>query len=688
MWRLLIVLFYLGYSTACFAVTGKEFLQELAQTEMAANTIQKRIGQIVSLGSRNLENENLKKQIFQYFGHCKLDNNFRKKIEEVQGLITHMGSPAIPLSATFSEDPFATTEAISSISFCSYLTKIPVLMKLRDKISTIVPKECTEITTTSSNLKEGKPEGEEDSQSRIFEGQFRWGFIKDMETIFSNFNSYQGYLNDVDQYLFSFLKTEDRNHAWDEYRVSLNFRKLFLQERQQIRNVYNILKRIDIEKFEINEDYKNQLRFKFEAMKTILEDYLKNFNLGRKANPKKFFVQNTDRELTKGPNYYEFENTYFLIDHFYQTVMDPLGGTFDKEDQSEVFLSEEEKIKNTPIFKKMFEEEIKEEVVKIKEEKCEKEKRPATQQGIKKEQTVRLNRKLKRQLREEEERQKQREEAKEQERKRMLEEEEKEEKEKNETQANEKGLEILSHQDGVLPSIPDTLCQQTALKTLEKWWKEGAEKEKGTEEEEEKLDVSPHQNESSSSVLGSFSEESSLSVPQKFLEDTSPFEACSHWLRNIMNETSSQTGEFCGIFQKAYSLLAQLQKNNFLLDNIQQTTSELALRLREIQKEKTQKTTTPLFCKVPKNYEADLVFFLETPVKYLKGIRFCFVRRLLEGLGGTVDPSHSGSRIHVSLNNKETSIHLHDSVNGELEGGRISSLRQFIIDAGFVPANK
>ncbi len=74
---------------------------------------------------------------------------------------------------------------------------------------------------------------------------------------------------------------------------------------------------------------------------------------------------------------------------------------------------------------------------------------------------------------------------------------------------------------------------------------------------------------------------------------------------------------------------------------------------------------------------------METPITYLhNNLRFGVITRLVKGLGGTIDPSRNESRISLTLNKITTSIHLHDANNGILEGGRISSLRKFLIEAG------
>lgn len=74
---------------------------------------------------------------------------------------------------------------------------------------------------------------------------------------------------------------------------------------------------------------------------------------------------------------------------------------------------------------------------------------------------------------------------------------------------------------------------------------------------------------------------------------------------------------------------------------------------------------------------------METPLSYLKGLRFRIVETFFNALGIKIDKKAAGSRIHFSFRDHETSIHLHDKHNGEIDGGRISSLRKFLIDCGF-----
>jgi hypothetical protein len=118
-----------------------------------------------------------------------------------------------------------------------------------------------------------------------------------------------------------------------------------------------------------------------------------------------------------------------------------------------------------------------------------------------------------------------------------------------------------------------------------------------------------------------------------------------------------------------------------LIEQAQQATASLAAKLQLFEKSSVIK---PLFYKVAASSESDFLYFMETPLCYLKSLRFGFVNALFEKLGIKVDKEMAGSRIHFSFKHNKTSIHLHDKHNGELEGGRISSLRKLLIDCRFM----
>jgi hypothetical protein len=156
------------------------------------------------------------------------------------------------------------------------------------------------------------------------------------------------------------------------------------------------------------------------------------------------------------------------------------------------------------------------------------------------------------------------------------------------------------------------------------------------------------------------------------------------WLADIIRETQSNDDNF-GIFHKALRLSSLLTHHPELLEQTQEATASLAIRL---QRYKDQSSLERFSHAIPEKLESSFLNFMTTPLCYLKNIRFGFVNNLLENLGVKIDKSMAGSRIGFSFIDKvgrhHTSIHLHDKENGELDGGRISALRKFLIDCGFM----
>ena len=189
------------------------------------------------------------------------------------------------------------------------------------------------------------------------------------------------------------------------------------------------------------------------------------------------------------------------------------------------------------------------------------------------------------------------------------------------------------------------------------------------------------------SQLTSSSSTSSTSSPHDPITRQEELENVSFvkkWLADIIKASQSNNGAF-GVFQKAWGLASMIEKNPDLLEQIQEATAGLATRLQMLEQ---SSLIHPLSHKIPQNLESDFLYFMDTPIRYLKGLRFGLVSTLFENLDIKINRSMAGSRIHFSFRDKqghyETSIHLHDKHNGELDGGRISSLRKFLIDCGFV----
>ncbi|MBX9785731.1 MAG: hypothetical protein K2Y08_00180 [Alphaproteobacteria bacterium] len=184
----------------------------------------------------------------------------------------------------------------------------------------------------------------------------------------------------------------------------------------------------------------------------------------------------------------------------------------------------------------------------------------------------------------------------------------------------------------------------------------------------------------SPSVASGFCDASSSSCEAETRESVSEnISFVDQWLTDIINTSYSKNNAFM-IFQKAIRLKSQLAKNHDLLEQTQEAAASLAISLQGL------KTVGPSRCsshKVPQKLESFFYYLMESPISCLKGLRFRRIETFFNILGIKIDKGAAGSRIHFSFRDHETSIHLHDKHNGELDGGRISSLRKFLIDCGF-----
>ncbi|MEB3701499.1 hypothetical protein Bealeia1_00561 [Candidatus Bealeia paramacronuclearis] len=168
-------------------------------------------------------------------------------------------------------------------------------------------------------------------------------------------------------------------------------------------------------------------------------------------------------------------------------------------------------------------------------------------------------------------------------------------------------------------------------------------------------------------------------------EESDPIKDINNWLQQIIDQAANVNGaEMFTISSKSKNLMRVLKKSPNLLEQIQDATSKLAVQLS------LKKNTSTLVKQllIPERYINGYEYFMETEMTFIKNIRFSKVTPLLTGLGIKIDRSRKGSRIHLSFKtsnkNIETSLHLHDPYDGEVDGGRISSLRKFLLDCGFV----
>ena len=150
--------------------------------------------------------------------------------------------------------------------------------------------------------------------------------------------------------------------------------------------------------------------------------------------------------------------------------------------------------------------------------------------------------------------------------------------------------------------------------------------------------------------------------------------------QELLQQISKESDAFFMIQRKACSLLSDLKQHPELLEQIQEIASHLSLLLQE----EKRKAHTIHSLIVPQKLEASFRYFRDTPISYLKGIRMGFIITLFQNLGIEVDRKREGSRVHFGYKEHHTSIHIHDKENGALDGGRLNSLRKFLLDLGWI----
>jgi hypothetical protein len=155
-------------------------------------------------------------------------------------------------------------------------------------------------------------------------------------------------------------------------------------------------------------------------------------------------------------------------------------------------------------------------------------------------------------------------------------------------------------------------------------------------------------------------------------------------LNNIIEKTKNKGDKFLPIFIKGCNMLRQFKKSpdfyssEEALNSLSDVIRNLTLQMNALLVEKNEAKSI----KVPSKLIALFDYFTD-PLACPNDIRFGMIEPLLTGLGIEIDKSRNGSRMNFKYGHHVTSIHLHDKDNGVLDGGRISTLRTFLLDIGF-----
>lgn len=154
------------------------------------------------------------------------------------------------------------------------------------------------------------------------------------------------------------------------------------------------------------------------------------------------------------------------------------------------------------------------------------------------------------------------------------------------------------------------------------------------------------------------------------------------WVESL--ELMAQESKIQGINSQLYKISTLMIKvdnlsNLYLMEQLAEATNQTALRISMME---THKKQVNLVLSTRKKER--LNDFLYSPLASLKDkIRIKKFYSLLKALGGDYNEGREGSRVALSINGHETSIHKpHGKYGPYLDSGRITSLRRFLIGSG------
>jgi hypothetical protein len=464
---------------------------------------------------------------------------------------------------------------------------------------------------------------------------------KDLEKIMESTLGIKKFFDDKNRYLEQFLKVEIINSKKDNYDIRLSIYSILNEQKRQCENIVSIINKIDLSKFNFSQEYALCLENEFKKIKQTFSTMVNS-----KIYVDKIFQKISKINLSVNSDEFSMPETVFdnliTIKLVYQIVSNPLKIKFFDEKNDNIILSDEEISLNCPIYWSMVNAvDFEINPLKLDIQYNKKQKKQNKKNGTKKKKT---NRKTK----------------------------------KKSFVANDVNLisKNPTPQINGEAEIKTDLSDKSDLQNVSNFQE--------SEHEIAKICIAGDKSiieETKAEAI----EDIAIAQEDEFLE-TASLDACKNWLKQIMVDTSEKNKSKFSIYYKAHNLYKDLEKyGELILDQIQQGTTELALRLQQVQLNENIHDVQMTKFIVPKNYEHAFRYLMYTPLCYLKdNLRFSFAERLLAGLCGTIDKSREGSRMAIHLNGQTIGLHLHDSINGVLDSGRITSLRQFFIEAGCV----
>ncbi|MDP3533062.1 MAG: hypothetical protein Q8S31_07230 [Alphaproteobacteria bacterium] len=461
--------------------------------------------------------------------------------------------------------------------------------------------------------------------NNIGEGEIK----NDLEKILESTLGIKKFFDDESRYLEQFLKVETINSKKDNYDIRLSIYSIVNEQKSQSKNILSIINKIDLKKFNLNQEYALSLENEFNKIK---QAFSTSTMINSKISVDKIFQKISKINLSDDSDEFSMPKTVFdnliTIKRAYHLVTNPLNIKFFNEINDNIILSDEELFLNYPIYLGMVNS-IDFEIDPLQL-------------------SIHHNKKKHKKIK-------------------------------------KKSL-IVNHVNLISENSTRQISNEVETKTD---LSDEVDLQNVSNFQESDHEIAPICIAGDRSIIEETKAEAikEIAIVQEdeFLEIAS-LDACKNWLKKIMVDTSEKSKSKFSIYYKAHNLYKDLEKSgDLILEQIQQGITELALRLQQVQLNENINDVQPPRFVIPKNYEDAFRYLIYTPLCYLKdNVRFSFVEKLILGLDGSVDKSREGSRIAIHLNGKTTGLHLHDSVNGVLDSGRITSLRQFFIEAGCI----
>jgi hypothetical protein len=312
----IVFLFFIIFSNPSFSNQVDDFIQHVNQSIDHINSTQNKLkNHLFFLTLKN--NEKAENACIKYFGKFDITDKEINQLNDIFAFLEFIKSPLknyIPQiinNELIKKHP----ELFSGLLLKLYAQQIMPIKKIEGFLNNI--------KTDAFELKEG------------------------MKTIIEQLNSVQYYIDDYYKYLLQFLHVECISKKNGIYSATLNINTILLNQKKNINNIGYILSKINLDQFNISDDFKSRLVDLFNGIKNDLltaNDQRIQLNKSTRQNSKVDILLDGDINF---PNC--IKNNYNNIKKAYSYVINPLLITFNEEQNTLLRLTEREIEENAPI---------------------------------------------------------------------------------------------------------------------------------------------------------------------------------------------------------------------------------------------------------------------------------------------------------------------------------------------------